>query len=461
MGASVSILRIEIRRSLAFWALPALAVFAAFLFMNELLVRDIFLWPDLSLMVRDLALLAGPFIGGAAAWMAGRDRRRGMEELLATTPRPATSRKLHGWAGTALWGVAAYAAVGGVILAYGLLQGAWGAPLLSPLLLGLLVVVACAAFGYAAGTHAPGRFTAPVVAVGLFGAQFYLSGRQSPLALLVPVNNDDVSIWYELRANLALPQAVLLIGWTAAYLADITLTARRSLVSWAVLASALILAVAASDAIIDRAPNLGNLAIHDPAAAQAAYKPALWKPVCSDAKVSVCLHPAFKPWLGKVTETVNELAAPLNGIPGAPRQARQIDYPFGYPMPDGTIGFDLSGRTQDLTYLPYMVAGSLSPNSVSVVQASVGSGLVREQEQAETAWDAQRVMQLWLLKEAGVKVDCVSRDNYEVWTYDTYFTGECRAVERFGKLSKVQQREWLMKNYAALREGKIGLEDLP
>jgi len=83
------LLRIELRRTAALWLAPVMAAFAWFLFHQQYAGSFGVLWSDRSIAVRDVAQPAWPLICGAAAWMAGRRRRRGTAELLATTPYPA------------------------------------------------------------------------------------------------------------------------------------------------------------------------------------------------------------------------------------------------------------------------------------------------------------------------------------------------------------------------------------
>src|SRR5207302_3163622 len=74
------------------------------------------IWPHEMLRARDWMLYAGPFLAGAAVLMAGRERRRGMDDLLATTPLPAWTRQATTWAATTIWSLLAYLVVAVVII---------------------------------------------------------------------------------------------------------------------------------------------------------------------------------------------------------------------------------------------------------------------------------------------------------------------------------------------------------
>jgi hypothetical protein len=83
-----ALLRIEARRSVALLLLPVLLGLAWFSFSagSGAFCRR-FLWIEVSVAVRNTAFFAAPCLAGAAAWLAGRERRRGMGELLGTVPQ--------------------------------------------------------------------------------------------------------------------------------------------------------------------------------------------------------------------------------------------------------------------------------------------------------------------------------------------------------------------------------------
>ena len=124
---SAALLRIELRRSAALLAFPLLLAVAWFIG-RGLLPTGLHVWLDTSNAVRNSVLMLIPLVGGLSAWTAIRNRRRGMGEMLATTPLSPVSRDLGTWAGTALWGVAAYALYACILLAHTLPNAPWGAP---------------------------------------------------------------------------------------------------------------------------------------------------------------------------------------------------------------------------------------------------------------------------------------------------------------------------------------------
>ncbi|MEX2314440.1 MAG: hypothetical protein WD628_01900, partial [Thermomicrobiales bacterium] len=163
MTATLRLFTIEARRSVALWFFPLMALVACWYANSRLTPIGVSLWRHNSTQIGETLLVLAPLMGGVAAWAAGRDRRRGIGDLLATTPRPLSHRALAGWGGTALWGVLAYAVVGAFVVVVSLWDDAWGSPIAAPVVIGLLAIVAAAAIGYLAGAVIPNRLVAPLV----------------------------------------------------------------------------------------------------------------------------------------------------------------------------------------------------------------------------------------------------------------------------------------------------------
>lgn len=458
---SMRMLRIEVRRSMAVWVLPILVVSAALEANNTLLQRRVLLWPDISAMVGDLIVFLGPLVGGVAAWIAGRDSRRGMGELLDTTPRPAMVRKLHIWGAATTWGVVAYVIVGTGLLAYSFVRDAWGTPDVPDLLLGLLATPAYAALGFALGVWAPGRFTAPLTAILLFAVQVYLSGflsaQESAAAYLLPVLDYEGSIWYIERRDLALSRAIMLIGLTGVGLGAVALKGRRNIAPWAVCTAALVLTLTGAGLTLHNAPANGAETFPSSSSdTTSGYKLIPYEPRCRSAAIQVCVHPAFEPMLSDLVGIVNGLAGPLVGVSGVPRRIEQVSPNAPLPMPPGTIYLSLIGHPSELEYLRYIVASNLARNHDAT-----------QHRQTVDRSSAQDALEVWLLRQAGVQTQCVDFDQGgargRVWTGTAkeYDVSACEAAERFAKLDPAKRKRWLAENYMALRAGQIGLEDLP
>lgn len=128
MRTALGLIRIEFRRSIALLCFP-LMVGVAWWFADVTTMQGFYIWLRTSIGIRQTILLVGPMMGGIAAWMAGRDHRRNMGELLAVTPRSPISRVLTTWGGTALWGVVVYATLTVAMFALTFRSATWGAPL--------------------------------------------------------------------------------------------------------------------------------------------------------------------------------------------------------------------------------------------------------------------------------------------------------------------------------------------
>ena len=108
MTATLRLFRIEARRNAAIWFVPVIVLIAWWLLDTQSWTP--FLWDSTNRLLQESVIpFAGPAIAGVAAWMAGRDQRRGMNDLLISTARPATQRRMTLWAATAAWGLVAYA----------------------------------------------------------------------------------------------------------------------------------------------------------------------------------------------------------------------------------------------------------------------------------------------------------------------------------------------------------------
>ncbi len=464
---------IETRRNGTVWLVPVL-VAMSWLLVGENLRLQIALWVETSREVAHSVIFAGPFVGGAAAWMAGRDRRRGMEELLGTTPRPAVARDLALWAATATWGAVAY----GLIAAYvGVLtarKATWDGPYGWPLLAGLLAILANASVGYAVGRFLPNRFTAPLVAIALFFGQIYLAwivpnDRSSALAslhetlsparFLSPIADVNASVWYGIQPNVAPEQVLWLAGLTAVGLALVALRGQRTAVTWVAFAVALLLAIGGGARTIASTPEDhyygSESTVRLLREANAAPTPA--DLVCGDGAFTVCVHPAFEPWLDDIAGEVNRVTAPLVGLPGVPSRAEQapfVGYGGFYPQSQTAVAFDIFGSQSRPRLAVDMILGCIVADC-----SRQDAGPNASHGESATA-----AIYRWLRQQAkGAPLD------YSDWVSIDWETGRPssapdpvnEAAMRFARLTPAEQRAWLEANIVALRAGELTLEDLP
>lgn len=420
---------------------------AAWLLARNDLSMAVQLWTTNSVLVRDTVVFAGPLLAAAAVWMAGRERRHHLEDLLRTTPRPPESRRMTMLTATLAWGLLAYVAVGVSIIALTAMRATWGGLFVWPVLVGAVALLAYASVGYALGTYFPGRFTAPLVAIALFMGQV-LVGEVLPsvtntewVSYFSPIAPLNLSVWYGVQPAIGGQQTLFFSGLALSGLALALLYARRSPYLYALLACGVVI-VCAGAAGITRTPNWRRLEPGE----SVSWKVIPYEPVCARGVPSICVHPAYKSLLSELAAYGARLAAPLEGLPGVPRAAEQ--------SPPSLSGG--GGRTSDAIEL-YL--GTYPWSSYNAAY-QLAEGLVRGPgDGSGEGNEASAAVEAWLVRQAGLEVDCA--DNYDVPVDSHFPTPACRAADRFGALTPAERRAWLETHYADLRAGRMGLEELP
>ena len=388
-------------------------------------------------------ILVGPLVAGLSTWAAGRNRRRGMEELLAATPRPAASRDLAAWGGAAVWHGFAYALAAGLVLLSAYVGGAWGSPVLWPVLLGLLAVSTLSAIGYAVGYYLRNRLATPLVAIATYfilGFTAHSAGTlmENPtITYLSPVTGLEGSVFYGVQPNVSFGQSLWLLGLAGAALAAVSLKWHRSLGAWCALLAAIVVAVFGSSMLLLQTPP-------GPVQSQQEEARASYEPVCDkDGRLPVCVHPAYEKLLPETAAVVRNVAAPLVGVPGGPTSAEQDPEYRGF-SPDGPLPFFLyDGNSGGEALAETLVVGlARDPSSAP------------SQEPAGVLNDAQAAFAAWLLKQADMNPD-----------FAIYAGANPEAVrsaaERFAALDPTRREQWISEHYADLRAGELTLEDLP
>jgi hypothetical protein len=184
-------------------------------------------------------------------------------------------------------------------------------------------------------------------------------------------------------------------------------------------------------------------------------------PVCSHDPVSVCVHPAFRAQLPRLTQTINRIAAPVAGLPGAPD--RFIDDNIVAVVNGPVLGYPSSPAQEaqlrrdgiDVFSTPPQRTVILDPAD-SPSQIAVALTFSYAVKAPPTA--AQEAIALWLLRRAGFRPD-LSTPN-DVFDQSSYAGAEA-AARRFGALPAAEQSSWLHTHYSALRNGALSLRDLP
>jgi hypothetical protein len=454
MTANLYLFQLEFRRSVGLLLFPLMLVAAWFAGQNTD-SAGVTLWSDASAQIGAGVILVAPLIAGVAAWMASRDRRRRIEELLATTPRPAVARDLTGWAAAAVWGLLAYVLVGLYRGVEPVRDATWGGPDFSPILLGLVTIVASAAIGYAAGSFFPSRFTAALMAIALFVAAsipvlVYRSGTnetqqgnarfvrdlESPKRYLSPfmlVGDDAIhTVFQELKDDLGPRQMAWIAGLGGIALAAVALRRRRTAPAWGTLLMSTVLAILGATMVLRADPNATTAA-------------AAVEPVCTVNVIEVCVHPAYEGILDETAAIVAAVMKPVAGLPGIPTRAVHED-PWVYvgPPPDGTLVFwmERGPERERESMLAFWIATSLVHSPYQDVPRDGPSD----------AMLAQDAISIWLADQAGFGPD---PDNFHG------VDPAIDAAKRFGALDPAQQRAWLEANFTALQAGQLTFEDLP
>jgi len=486
------LLRIEFRRNAMGWMLPLLA--ALFWFSTYRSSMAVPPWWNLrGTMLQQQALLGfAPLVAGAAAWMGSREGRRGTADLVGGSALPRWAGQLATWAATTCWAMVAY--LGGVAVVYGITaqQATWGGPLWWPVAVGAAMLAASCALGLAAGALLPSRFSAPLVAVAVFialGAGAVAIEHNSTYAQIWPLNvqgalpPDAFGIFSPYLPDLAIAQVLLLAGLAAAVLGGLGLRAAaggRWLRSAAAVAAASGLAAAATGVglagtAMPEAHGIVIPALHD----AANDKPIAYTPVCSQAAVPVCLHPAYRSFLPAVTAALGPVLSEVADLPGAPVRVYQVAFTHLQQRPHNGIeisgpviggsppvlslplsGMALPGQGHTTTadfigqlrlQVPPMILNTLFGGDQRDTNSQQGNRSARQPSQGALA---QQAIKAALAQVAGVPPDS------EVAPLPPGSPADA-AAKRFAALPAAARHAWLVSHLTALRAGQITLGELP
>lgn len=428
---------IEARHNAALLLVPVILLFAWYMLDSQL--WEPYLWSSTNELLRkSVAPLAAPAVAGAAAWMAGRDRRRGIGDLVATTARPALFRHLMLWLATTAWALLAYLLVAGYMFARTVPRATWGGPELWPVALAIVALLAHAAWGYLAGHLFASRFTAPIVAIVAFVAQMYLAGNMT-----VQTDGSQTSTWLarlaasDITERIAPWQTLFYAALALAGLAALWLTLRGGLLAGLLLAGTMSLAAGAVVMIWAGTPRWDythNRLVDGWGNTIAIAEYEAPEPVCRGEAVVVCTHPQFQPWLDDAVANAEALIAPLQGLPGVASPVECRSTGFGRGRSGGS----------------HIVVDACADQLIADDGALSRFGQVRN--------EAQLAVRTWLLARVGSETMCGFSGDPDIG-HPT--AAACAAAERFGNLAEPERRAWLEEHYADLRAGQLTLANLP
>jgi hypothetical protein len=496
LAAAGRLLRLEFKRNAVPYVLPLLA---AVFFFNTVRTADGFppVWTLRASVITDHMLFEfSAFAGGMAAWAGSRERRRKTLDLAAATPRAAWARLSVTLAGTLCWLLLAFLAGVAVLYSQTALRASWGGPPLWPVFVGAAGVVAVTMIGFICGVVFPGRFTAPLVAIGVL--VLYQTGLRQALgvtassgthALLSPASappSVDTGVYFHVAPDLSITQVMFMGGIAVALFGVLGLAPElRQLASaggrtslraalagadgWLLRAVAAIL-VACGVAASCTAFALAGTAKPDAAGgweipalhSAASDRPVPAIPDCrSSSGFGVCVHPAFGFYLNDLAAALGPVAAEIAGLPGAPAGAKEVASVNG--------GQDVQSGI------------SVNPPVFEFTAEHVGSmfGQFYGSQRDPVGWREgfqQGLLDAFLTgrpphagpvpillgpAQQAVEDALLTAVGSQPLSAGVTSAGASAAAQRFATLSASARRAWLAAHLAALRAGKITPAQIP
>jgi hypothetical protein len=498
---AIRIATMEARHGAFVWAIPLLAV---------LFIYDPFrtaagypaLWTLRASVVLDKFWpVCVPFAAGFSSWAGAREGRRNVDDLLGSTARPAWTRQLCSLAATLAWALGAFL-VGVVILYVSIARAVtWGGPPIWPVAAGVVSLSAVCALAFTLGALFPGRFTAPIVAVGisvLVLAAFSRAVSQGgvSVASLSPdgiVPGNDAGVFYPVAPDVSIVQVMFFAGSALGAVGLLGLSPRTGGSGWrgaldlasgggarlraaatAVFAVGIALAIigfglAATAVMSPVTDGIEVPALHD----SASGKPIPYTPVCADVPgggFRVCLHPAFKGYLSQTVNTFGPVIAELSGLPGTPVRAIEV---AGQTLPpivqqagvDGDVtgsapvyAFSMDGAIAQVPNAAQFQDGFQQDIVHAVIVGPVGQLTASGNLQWNAGTPAQLAVVDGLLKAVGSQPYPACSPNASPCASQPQVTV---AAVRFAMLPAATRHAWLAANLAALKAGRIPLARIP
>jgi hypothetical protein len=504
-GLAGRILRMEVRHSGFLWVIPLIAIlfiydpyrtasaYPALWPLRSTVVLNKF-WPDLVI-----------FAAGFSTWSGTREGRRNISDLLATTARPAWTRQLCSLVGTAFWVVVTFL-VGTVVLYVATSSAAtWGSAPVWPVVVGVVGMLALCAIAFTLGALFPGRFTAPIVAVGLTIVMLVAfrqavgdnGGSTGAIGVLSPdggVPGDDWGLFYPVSAGVPIVQVMFMCGVVLAAMGVLGLSPRAGGVGWRGTLSAVgaggarlrttavslvtvgvVLAVAGFVLAETANANDPTSTLQIPAIDNASgNSPIPYTPACSGSEsFRVCVHPAYRPYLPWLTAALDPVIAQLSGAPGAPTSAKAISASQLPPAVLQGIGIgQVIGGSYEFTLstvlpfspTPKMVEPALRRDFLHAIIVGFPGQFITAPDgsqsfQPDAGTPAQQAVMNGLLKALGAPPYLVPNANGNGLAPQP--PQVVAAAAKFAALPAASRHAWLAANLAALKAGHITLAQLP
>jgi hypothetical protein len=351
-------------------------------------------------------------------------------------------------------------------------QATWGTPPWWPVAVGAAALAAVCVIGFAAGTFFASRFVPWLTAVAVFLLQLVgfraavgASGGYRLLSPAASVPHQDTGLFYPYLPDLAIAQVMFFAGLAVAALAALGLSRAAGAglpvrCAAAVLAVTGLAAAGVSAGLVGTARVGPNGAVIDALHDAAGDHPVQYTPACADTNgVPVCIHPAFRSYLPEVTAALGPVMALVAGLPGAPVRVSEV----------ATSLVASTNQQADVTGTPPVYRFAMPPTPGSLVRiagenfteslqiafvTTVIGGNAPDENGPETGDLAQRAVETALLRRVAPEL-----------TNDTLGPpagpAAAAAIRRFAALSAAAQRAWLAAHLAALRAGRVTVEELP
>ena len=501
---SARALRLEFKRNAVPYVLPLLA---AVFYFDTLRTADGFppVWAlRASVIPNHMLIEFSAFAGGLAAWAGSREGRRKTLDLVATTPRAAWARLGAALAGTLCWLLLAFLAGVAVLYVQTALQATWGGPPVWPVLVGAAGVTVVTVIGFTCGVFFPGRFTAPLVAIGVLvpsqvgfrqAVNVNVTASSGTHALLSPISVPppvETGVYYHVPPDVPIVQAMFMVGIAVALFGVLSLApGLRQLASAGgrMPRVAAVLLVACGVAASSTAFALAGTARPDPAGgwqipalhSAASDQPVPVTPDCtSGSAFQVCVHPAFSFYLDDVAAALDPVAAEIAGLPGAPAGAREVaSMSGGQSAWSGISGnppvFDFAaehvgttvGMFNGISSTMYIDSGII-PDAAAwregFQQGLLDSFLIGPSQHAGSVPldAAQQAVEDALLTAAGSQPqDPISQMSVNGKPSPETVAAVSAAARRFAALPASARHAWLAAHLTALRADAITLAQIP
>jgi hypothetical protein len=511
----------EVRHSAFVWAIPLLAVLFVY---DPLHTASGYpaLWTLRSSVVLDKFWpVCVPFAAAFCAWAGSREGRRDLGDLLGSTARPAWTRQLCSLAGTLAWVLAAFGAGVAVLYVRIAQAAAWGGPPIWPVAAGVVSLTAVCALTFTLGALFPGRFTAPIVAVGisvlvLAAVSRAVSQGGVSVASLSPdgiVPGNDAGVFYPVAPDVSIVQVMFFAGAALGAVGLLGLSPRTGGAGWrgaldlasgggarlrtvatAVFAAGIALAVIGFGlaATAKVSPVTGGIEV--PALDNSASdKPIPYTPVCAaSGGFQVCVHPADKGYLSQAVAAFAPVIAEVSGLPGAP--VRAVEVP-GQALPsivlnvngngvvtgrspslEGTTPLQAHAKTAVGPVYEFSMDNAIAqvPNAAqfrdgfrqdiahAVIVGALGQLTADGAFQPDTGTPAQEAVEDGLLRSIGSQpYPLCPQGDYSNAPQCTPQPQVTAAAARFAALPAAARHAWLAANLAALKAGRINLAQIP